>query len=424
MSSNTTMSEKSKQVTVTIPKHDEEAKDAIVIARLHLLFKQPWYGNIATRLRLVNADDWCPTAATDGRNFYYNSEFVRKLRPKEVVFLVAHELHHAILDHCGTFSRLNERDSQLWNIAADYVVNSLGVENGLGELITTVPVLYDKKYTGWAVEEVYEDLYKNAKKMDLNSLIDKLLDKHLSDEDDGDGEGEGDGDGQKNGSGPGKITPEQRQAIRDEIREAMLSAAQAVGVGNVPGNMKRFIDGLLESKMDWRQVLQQEIESQIKNDFTYMRPSRRAWSCDAILPSMKREPTVDVTLALDMSGSIGTEEIRVFFSEVKGMVDQFASYNINVMCWDTQVYNYQTFTEDSADDLMNYEPMGGGGTAPGCVFNYLEENGLAPKQLVFFTDLEISDFGPEDQVENVVWLVKNSREVGEAPFGITIKYDD
>ena len=391
----------------------DQAIEALVIARVSMLFQQPFFGNVATRLKLTDASGWLPTAATDSRKFYFNAKFINKLKPKERVFLVGHELFHAIFDHCGTFSRLETRNAQVWNIAADYAVNSSLIENRVGEMITTVPCLYEPKYKGWATEEIYDDLMKNAKPMTLDQLAEKLLDQHL----DGDGE-----DGE--GSGADKLSAEERQSIKDELKEAMLSAAQAVGIGNVPGNMKRFIDGLVEPKMDWRQVLQQEIESQVKNDFTYMKPSRRGWGCDAIMPSMKREPTVEVFLALDMSGSIGKEEITAFFSEVKGMVDQFASFNISVICWDTCTYNYQVFTEDTVDDLMSYEPQGGGGTDPNCVFRFLEENELQPKQLVFFTDLEIGNFGPEDQVENVIWLVKNKYKTDAvAPFGLTLQYE-
>jgi predicted metal-dependent peptidase len=45
--------------------------------------------------------EWCPTAATDGRNLYFDPEFVLKLDAKEVEFLLAHEVLHMIYDHIG-----------------------------------------------------------------------------------------------------------------------------------------------------------------------------------------------------------------------------------------------------------------------------------------------------------------------------------
>ena len=50
----------------------EEAKQKLVTARVKMLFNQPFFGNIACRLKLKDVTDeqWCPTAATDGRYFF------------------------------------------------------------------------------------------------------------------------------------------------------------------------------------------------------------------------------------------------------------------------------------------------------------------------------------------------------------------
>ena len=103
------------------PKVDAAVREKIITARIALLLKSPFFGNLATRMQLKNADDWCPTAATDGRNFYYNTEFIQKLPPKQLEFLVGHEVLHAVYDHMG---RRGDRDPKIFNIANDYAVNS------------------------------------------------------------------------------------------------------------------------------------------------------------------------------------------------------------------------------------------------------------------------------------------------------------
>ena len=65
--------------------------------------------------------------------------------------------------------------------------------------------------------------------------------------------------------------------IRDEVKEAMISAAQSTGAGNLPGAIKRLVKDLTEPKMDWREILQQQIMSTVKNDYTFIKPSRKAW---------------------------------------------------------------------------------------------------------------------------------------------------
>ena len=178
----------------TIPAEDRDAKEKLITARVGLLLKASFFGNLATRLKLINADDWCSTAATDGRNFYYNSRFVKMLKPKEIEFLFGHEVLHCVYDH---FGRRGDRDPQLFNIANDYCVNADLKKHKVGEFITSVPCLYDEKYEGMSSEEIYDILYEKADKIDIGSLVDKLLDEHL------DGEGEGEGNG-NDGEGKGR----------------------------------------------------------------------------------------------------------------------------------------------------------------------------------------------------------------------------
>jgi predicted metal-dependent peptidase len=170
---------------------------------------------------LVNADEWCTTAGTDGRNFYYNSRFIDKLRPKEIEFLFGHEVLHCVYDH---FGRRGDRDAQLYNCAADYCVNSDLIKHRVGEKITTVPCLYDSKYDGKSSEEIYDILYENAEKIDVQKLIEQLLDDHM----DGDESGEGGGDGEDDNGRP-KLSQAEKDAIKDEIKQAMIQSAAAAG---------------------------------------------------------------------------------------------------------------------------------------------------------------------------------------------------
>jgi len=41
--------------------------EKLVTARVGLLLRHPFFGNLATRLELIDASDWCSTLATDGR---------------------------------------------------------------------------------------------------------------------------------------------------------------------------------------------------------------------------------------------------------------------------------------------------------------------------------------------------------------------
>lgn len=418
MATNTT-TVKAKSVTVTDPKVDASAVEKLVTARIGLLLRAPFFGNIATHMKLVNGDDWCPTAATDGRTFYYNSEFVNKMPLKQLEFLVGHEVLHAVYDHMG---RRGNRDPKIWNIADDYCVNFDLVESRVGDKIPSA--LYDTKYKGMSAEEVYDDLMENADKIDINQLAKQLLDEHL-DPADGEGDGDEDGDGNKQGNGRPKLTEEERKQIRDELRDAVMAAAAASGAGNLPGGVKRMIKDLTEPVMNWRELLQQQIESTIKSDFTWARPSRRSWHMDAIMPGMKPGQQIDVVIGIDTSGSITDNDLKIFLSEIKGIMETYEEYRIHVVGWDTDTHNSEVFTSDNLEDISSFVPGGGGGTDPHCVWKWLIDNNIEPKKLIMFTDYCFFGWSPQEveQYCDTVWIIKGNPNA-EPEFGVWAHYED
>ena len=395
------------------PVLDRKVREKLVTARVGLLLKASFFGNLATRLKLINADEWCGTAATDGRHFYYNSRFVEMLRPKELEFLFGHEVLHCVYDH---FGRRGDRDPQIWNIANDFCVNADLKKHNVGELITSVPCLYDKKYEGMSSEEVYDDLMENAQKISLQDLIDKMIDEHL--------DGEGDGDGDEEGKGRPKLSESERAKIRDEIKEAMLAAASATqDAGNIPAGVKRMIQDLTEPKMNWRELLRMQLESTIKSDFTWMRASRRGWHMDAVMPGMKTDPMIDIAVAIDTSGSIGEAMLKDFLGEIQGIMDSFPAYRIHVVSFDTDTYNPAQYDSDNLDSIVDYEPAGGGGTDFDAIFRYLKAEEIEPKRLVVFTDgYPFGSWGDENYADTV-WILHGTTSI-VPPWGQYAYYEE
>jgi len=408
---------KSRIVEKIDPILDEKAKQQILAARVALVLRHGFFGNLAMRLKLMNADTWCETAATDGRHFYYNSKFINMLDTGQMMFLFCHELLHCAYDH---MSRTGSRDRRIANIAMDYIVNSDCINNNLGKKITVVPVLYDRKYEGWTWESVYDDLMKNVQRISIDELAEMMLDDHL------DGEGDGDGD-EKDGKGNGrpKLSDAERQQIKDEFKEALLSAAQASGAGNLPAGLKRMIKDLTEPKIDWREFIRQQIQSTVKNDYTYAVPSKKNFQTGFSLPSMLKQTQIDVCIGLDTSGSITDEMARDFFSEVKAIMDTFEDHRIHLWCWDTQVHNPQEFTAHGNDDIMDYEIKGFGGTDPTVCWEFMKGEGIEPKLLLMFTDGEVwGDWGDPDYCDTV-WIINNRHnKTIEPSFGRFAYYDN
>ena len=410
----------------TDPKVDLKIREQLIQARIGLLILHPFYGNLALRLKLVNADAWCPTAATDGRNFFYNTKFIEKLADSEILFLMGHEILHVVYDH---MARNDGRNPQLSNIAADYCVNGDLVQNKVGSPIKVVPILHETKYYGWSFEKVYDDLYENADKVDMDELLDMLLDEHL-DGKDGDSNDGGDQETDENGNPTSKSKPKmsdkERRAIKDEMKEAVLNAAAAAGganAGNMPSGVKRLIEQWTAPKLDWREILQQQIQSTIKNDFTFQKINRRSWHMDAILPGMDNDEKIDICLAVDMSGSVSSTMIKDFFSEVKGITDMYEDFNIQLWCFDTKVYGYAKFDPTNIDELLDYTPLGGGGTEFDANWEFMKENAIEPKKLIVFTDgYPWGSWGDENYCDTV-FIIHGAKEV-TAPFGVTCHYEE
>jgi len=393
----------------------DKATDTLITARVRLLIRHPFFGNMATRLKLVEANNWCSTLATDGRTFYYNTGFVNKLTAQEAEFGFAHEVLHNVFDHMG---RRNDRNPQLSNIAADYAVNQILVDEKIGTVPKFIKIFQDNKYRGWSYEQIYEDVEKKAIKIDMKTLG-ELLDEHLDGE--GDGDGSGDDDGDQEGGGRPKLTEEEKKAIRDEIKEAMISAMQNTEAGRMPAGLARYISEFTEPKMDWRELLRMNIQSILKSNFTFSRPNRKSQHSGAVLPGMTNDETVDVSVAIDMSGSISDDMANDFISEVKGIMDEYKDFTLDLWCFDTKVYNYAKFTGDTADEIMDYKVMGGGGTDFEANWEFMKDEGIEPKKFIMFTDgYPCGSWGDEDYCDTL-FIVHGNNSI-KSPFGQTAYY--
>ena len=406
---------------------DQQIIDKLVTARIALLLKHPFFGNLATRLKLVNADNWCPTAGTDGRHFYYNTKFIDSLTPKEAEFLFGHEVLHNVFEHM--LVRQGNRQPMLWNIAADYAVNQILMEQKIGDMPQGKKGenkgFQDDKYKDWNAERIYDDLYKTAKKNGKNFLkkLGKLIDEHI---DWGKGAPGNGNPKDKNGKGKQPVySKEDLKKIRDEIKEAMISAAQSTGAGNLPGAIQRMVKELTEPKMNWREIIQQQIMSTLKSDYTWMRPSRKAWHTTAILPGQKNDEMIDICLALDASGSISDQQCKEFLTEVKNIMDQYKDFRIHLWSFDTKVFNPKVFTPDNSNELLDYELGSGGGTEFECNWDYMKNEGIVPKKFIMFTDgWPFNSWGDADYCDTI-FLINNEYDRSiEAPHGMTVQYED
>jgi len=386
----------------------KEAEKKIISARVRMLINAPFFGTLATRLTIKGTGDWCPTLATDGKHLYVNEDFMNTLDKQELEFVVGHEVMHCVYDHMG---RRGGRDPKLWNVAADFVINLELADQGVGKMPSMA--LLDQKYRGLSSDEVYDLLEEEQEKNGDQGY--ETLDVHMEP-----GQGDPNGNGK---DGPIGISEEEAGQLSDEIKQAVMEAAKAAGAGNVPGGVKRMIKDITEPQMDWRQLLQMDLPSAFKADYTFVRPSRKNSSLGGIyLPGQDQATMVKVAIAIDTSGSISNDMIRDFLGEVVGIMEQFDDYEITMWFFDTATYTVHKFTPDNVYDLEDVEIEGGGGTDFMVNWDLMKEMDLVPEKFCVFTDGFPWNSWGDPLYADTIFVIHGSPDI-VAPFGQSVFYD-
>lgn len=380
-----------------------------------MYFAKPFFGNLAARMQLEDATEWCPTGTTDGRKLYYNRDFIKSLAKKELMFFIAHQTLHGVYNHIG---RRGNKKKEYWDMAIDYVVNYTLVKSKIG----TIPAgaLYSEEFTDeMSADEVYKIL------VDTNAPIKEGMDMHMSSKEEQENDARS-GNGHLTVTGMPSMTAAQLEEISSEVKAAVMSAALSVSAGDIPMGVRRMIDEFTDPKMDWRELLEMHLKSAIKDDYDFTKLSRRSWSFNGkvLFPGPKDSEKIDVVIAIDTSGSMGDEMLRGFLGEVKGIMELFPDFSLKLMSFDTQVYDYTEYTPDTMDELMDFPMRGGGGTDFNVVFDYLKENfDEPPHKYICLTDgLPNSGWGDPDYCDTLFVVHSNPRCV--APFGQTAIYDE
>ncbi len=246
-----------------------------------------------------------PTAATDGHDIFLNVDFWNRLAPPQRLGLLAHEVLHAALLHVV---RRGSRDSLLWNIAADIVVNGIILSQTGFEL--PAGHLRERKLEHLSVEEVYHLLQAHPEQYaDTLSIIDLLWP-----------------------AGPGQGGTALGEYWRHALQQAR-TLADMLGKGNAPAGLQREITHLSPSQLDWRSYLWRFLV-QTPTDFQAF--DRRFVGEGLYLETLSGE-AVRVAVAVDTSGSVGRQEMALFLGEVRGILSAYphltaALYYIDAAC--------------------------------------------------------------------------------------------
>ena len=300
-----------------------------------IVFKYNAFAPIISSFRIVYSD-LVPTMGVDKyARLMINPEFVIK-NQTYMKGVIIHEVLHVFFGHTtDTRSKLAYTDdmehNKIANIAEDCAINQFISEplpkeainpNTLIEMLGLNGVTMNIEYDETA--EYYYDLIVNN--------IEKEEEKRMA-------AGNGNGNGEEK---DGKIengmcatdkmnTGEMQDALdkmgiehisQEEVNDTVLQTAQQVAKsqGSQYGGLTEFAREMLEPKVDWRPLLQATIRNAEKKVWTiharqtYKRVSRR--SGQVLIPKRFGQK-ISVALSFDTSGSISSDMVNQFLSEIK-----------------------------------------------------------------------------------------------------------
>ena len=344
--------------------------------------------------------DKVPTAGTDGKNVWYGNEFCAPLSDEELRFIILHETMHKTARHMSVYKQLHKVDAQRANSACDYWINNeLIKQDGATGFIKMIDGgLYNPKYDKMTVIEIFKD-----------------LEQHKQDE--GDGEGDGDEsnqcqtvgkdsrgnnitEGYPQGGGMdehdwdgGELSDEDRASLEKDIEIAIRQGRQLAG--KMEGGKSRMLDGLLDGKVDWKTELAEFIKATMagRDESSWSKLNRRMFHV-GYFPSTIANTTGRLAIGIDTSGSIWGEILSQFIGEVKKLCAEVNPAGLDIIWWDMDVCGVQSFEQDQLDNIDQLlKPVGGGGTSPQCVADWLSLNKeMNHECLVMLSDGYVDNF--------------------------------
>lgn len=407
----------------------EQSEQLISNSRLRMRVKSPFFATLALFAQFKSSYT-IDTAVTDGKTVFYNPKYLMSLSAPEQDGLILHEVLHMALLH---ITRRQHRECQLWNIAADIVVNGLIAEDKNYEL--PPQGISKPEWETRSVEEIYELLLKEPNKFKLELLIPDLLNQPL---DGPDGENNyqnktanyvGDIESNNNllmnsnnDNLEELLTDSIKQHHQTELKAYWQNAMQQATIvarstshGKLPTSIERQFKELQSAQIDWRTYLWRYLV-QTPTDFQGF--DRRFVSRGLYLETLIGE-SIQVYVCIDTSGSISDTQMNMFCSELQGILKSYPHIECQLYYADANIYGPYELTIN--DDIP--QPIGGGGTSFIPFFEQVEKNRnlYLQRVCVYLTD-GYGSFPTCKPTLPVLWfVVSGGLNIELFPFGEVVK---
>jgi len=374
-----------------------------------MLLKEPFYAHFLSGI-IREVTDKVPTAAVgfkSGKIALYVNEnfFLKELRSMtERVAVIKHETLHIIFKHLFRM-KTKTYDNQLFNIAADIVVNQLIAPWKLPDSAVTLETFPELKLPkDKSVEWYYENLKKNASKdSEYKKRLMEISEQGTHSDHKMWGENE-------NFS---------MEVVETEVDRMIIQAKDRTPIkdyGTIPLGIKSLIQSIIEKRnpqIDWKRALKlfSSTSRRTRVYHTMKRFSKRFGT----RPGIKIKRFQKLAVAIDTSGSINIDDFNTFFSEIHSMWKFGAEVDVLECDADVQKkYSYRGRTPEFVH--------GGGGTLFDPVFEYIISNRFERYDgCIYLTD----GYAPEPKIKppcKVFWCITKDGKVGpHLKFGRVVK---
>nr|DAS77082.1 MAG TPA: Putative metallopeptidase domain protein [Caudoviricetes sp.] len=337
-----------------------------------------------------------PSMHYDGANscIHLNPKWFESLSDQEACSALAHEALHYALQHD---IRKGNRNPELYNKAADHVVNNILMDYGF-ELPADVPV--DRRYQNKTTEYVY-----------------KLMEEEQKDKDQ-----QNDPDQSPFGSDIQFSTPTaQQQSKRD--RETLAAnqndestLGKGKGIGTESETFSELFKNILDGKQSWRDILLEYVNEKSQGDRDWQNLDRRMLQLGYYMPDTKTDNRIDrIAVAIDISGSVTYDQLDYFLRETKTIKNNTNPKVLDVVSFNTEITGLFSFEEDDSFDDLNIEIDGGTSLDP--VWNHYGKTENKPTFLIVFSDMYVS-IPPKPDYE-IIWCVVDNPK-WKPPYGKAI----
>ena len=371
-------------------------------------------------------DPSVPTACTDGRDKFYGKKFMESLENEaQERFIQLHENLHVSDKHLIRFRDIIKEDKQIAFAAMDYQINDQ-IMSLKDKSLCEMPKgqhagLYEPQFHNWSVREIYRFLRTGNPPPQQNGQQQKQRDPGKKpgsnggppDRDDKNGKVTIDGKDYNiiphddhDADGMAELTPEQAKEIEKQIDQAVKQGIMIAGLKGM--NVPRSLVEAVEPPIDWKAEMADFLTSHIKgnDEYTWRQFDRRRIAHDLYLPSTYSEKINELVVAPDLSGSIGQEQMAEWFGALYAAVMSVMPDRVHILWWDTAVNNHEVYEIGQYEAMLSIlKPRGGGGTAVGCVSDYMAKHNLKPDCLLIFSDGYVES-DPKWEIDTpTLWLV-------------------